>query len=52
MEAKNSAESFVIQIDKDKVSSLIDIFGGDFSFLAKHLKIIDDRMVLVNPNFN
>lgn len=31
---------------------MIEIFGGDFSFLAEHLKIIDDRMVLVNPNFN
>lgn len=42
----------MIQIQKDKVSSLVNIFDGNFEYLAEHLKIVDDRMVLVNPNFD
>ena len=50
---ERSNESFVIEIrGADKVESLINKeFGGDFNLMASHLKIMNKRMVLLNPRF-
>jgi len=29
----------------------MDVFSGDFHHLANHLKLMNDRMVLVNPKY-
>lgn len=44
-------ESFVIEIrGADKVDALINKeFGGDFDLISSHLKIMNKRMVLLNP---
>jgi hypothetical protein len=46
-------ESFVIEIrGAEKVDSLIGKeFIGDFELMASHLKIMNKRMVLLNPRF-
>ena len=44
-------ESFVIEIDATRVGQLLEVFQGDFKQLATHLKLMNDRMVLVNPKF-
>lgn len=45
-------ESFVIEIENSKVAQLMEVFAGEFDQLIDHLKILNDRMVLVNPRFN
>ena len=42
-------DSFVIEIQPDKVEALINEFKGDYALLAEHLKIMNKRMVLLNP---
>ena len=46
-------ESFVIEIrGADKVEALITKeFGGDFDLMSQHLKIMNKRVVLLNPRF-
>lgn len=44
-------ESYVIEIEAEKVQSLLDEFHGDASLLATHLRIMNNRMVLLNPKF-
>ena len=44
-------ESFVIDIESDRINKLMEVFQGDFFHLANHLKLMNDRMVLVNPKF-
>lgn len=44
-------ESFVIEIERDKVPVLLNEFGNDAGRLAEHLKIMNNRMVLLNPRF-
>ncbi len=44
-------ESFVIEIEKEKVPMLLNEFRNDASSLAAHLKIMNNRMVLLNPRF-
>jgi len=44
-------ESFVIEIEREKVDPLMEVFEGQFDHLIDHLKLINDRMVLVNPRF-
>ena len=48
---ERAQESFVIEIrGADKVDALINKeFGGDFEAMANHLKIMNKRMVLLNP---
>lgn len=47
----NGNESFVIEIEGARVPQLMDVFQNDLRALADHLKIMDERMVLVNPKF-
>jgi hypothetical protein len=47
----NGSDQFVIEIESNRVSTLLDVFSGDFHHLANHLKILDNRMVLVNPKY-
>lgn len=49
--AQHSArsDSFVIEIQADKVQPLISEFGSDYGMMAEHLKIMNKRMVLLNP---
>ena len=47
----NGPEYFEIVIEKMKVKELLDVFCGDYQHLANHLKLMNDRMVLVNPKF-
>ena len=42
-------DSFVIEIQADKVQQLVNEFEGDYGFMAEHLKIMNKRMVLLNP---
>ena len=42
-------ESFIIEIEKGKVESLLAEFDGDLTYLAQHLKLMNKRMVLINP---
>jgi hypothetical protein len=50
---ERSNESFVIEIrGADKVETLMNKeFGGDFELMSTHLKIMNKRMVLLNPRF-
>jgi hypothetical protein len=50
---ERAGESFVIEIrGQEKVDSLVNKeFGGDFDRMATHLKIMNKRMVLLNPRF-
>ena len=42
-------ESFIIEIEKSKVEGLLHEFEGDLALLAQHLKLMNKRMVLINP---
>lgn len=42
-------ESFIIEIEAPKVDALVNEFGGDLAYLAQHLKLMNKRMVLLNP---
>lgn len=42
-------DSFIIEIEFSKVDHLINEFNNDFSLMADHLKIMNKRMVLLNP---
>ncbi len=48
---ERAGESFVIEIrGADKVESLVNReFMGDFQLMAGHLKVMNKRMVLLNP---
>ena len=39
----------MIEIQNDKVDTLSSEFKGDYSIMAEHLKIMNKRMVLLNP---
>jgi len=43
------ADSFIIDIENMKVNHLINEFMNDFEVMANHLKIMNKRMVLLNP---
>lgn len=42
-------DSFIIEIEAPKVGQLIQEFGHDFNHMANFLKIMNKRMVLLNP---
>lgn len=42
-------DSFVIEIQSSKVQQLVNEFDGDYGLMAEHLKIMNKRMVLLNP---
>lgn len=42
-------DSFIIEIEAGKVEHLMNEFNNDFSQMAAHLKIMNKRMVLLNP---
>ena len=42
-------DSFLIEIEANKVQHLITEFGADFFNMANYLKIMNKRMVLLNP---
>jgi len=42
-------DSFIIEIENKKVDHLIHEFTNNFDFMADHLKIMNKRMVLLNP---
>ena len=42
-------ESFIIEIEKSKVEGLLAEFDGNLAYLASHLKLMNKRMVLINP---
>lgn len=44
-------DSFIIEIEAAKVQHLLNEFTNDFSLMASHLKIMNKRMVLLNPKF-
>lgn len=44
-------DSYVIEIETSKVDQLMEVFDGSYDKLINHLKVLDDRMVLVNPRF-
>ena len=46
------AESFVIEIDNSNVDTLLRQFNGNLALLSQYLKIMNNRMVLLNPNFS
>ena len=42
-------DSFIIEIESSKVQNLINEFRNDFFQMCSHLKIMNKRMVLLNP---
>lgn len=44
-------DSFIIEIESQKVQHLLNEFNADFYQMACHLKIMNKRMVLLNPKF-
>jgi hypothetical protein len=44
-------DSFIIEIEASKVEHLINEFMGEFDTMASYLKIMNKRMVLLNPKF-
>lgn len=44
-------DSFIIEIENTKVDHLITEFNHDFPMMANFLKIMNKRMVLLNPKF-
>ena len=42
-------DSFIIEIEQQKVGHLISEFNNDFLLMANFLKIMNKRMVLLNP---
>ena len=42
-------DSFIIEIEAAKVQHLLNEFNNDFNLMAQHLKIMNKRMVLLNP---
>ena len=42
-------DSFIIEIEASKVPHLISEFDNDFLKMANFLKIMNKRMVLLNP---
>lgn len=42
-------DAFIIDIEASKVGHLVNEFGNDFQIMASHLKIMNKRMVLLNP---
>lgn len=44
-------ESFIIEIEKNKVGGLLQEFEGDMGYMAQFLRLQDKRMVLINPKF-
>jgi hypothetical protein len=44
-------ESYIIEIEASKVDNLLNEFSSDFMKMASHLKIMNKRMVLLNPKF-
>lgn len=42
-------DSFIIEIEAPKVGKLIQEFSNDFNYMANFLKIMNKRMVLLNP---
>lgn len=47
----NGYEGFEINIENEKIQALMQLFEGDFNYLANHLKLMEDKMVLFNPKF-
>jgi hypothetical protein len=45
-------DSFIIEIEAAKVQHLLSEFLNDISLMASHLKIMNKRMVLLNPVSN
>ncbi len=45
----SKSDSFIIEIQNSRVEQLVNEFGGDYSLMAEHLKIMNKRMVLLNP---
>jgi len=45
------SDVYTIEIDRKRVSALMEVFEGSYRNLANHLKLMSDRMVLVNPKF-
>ena len=43
------ADSFIIEIESVKVGHLLKEFQHNFESMASHLKIMNKRMVLLNP---
>lgn len=44
-------ESFLIEIERSRLQHLLQVFQDDYGYLAKHLRLMNERMVLVNPKF-
>ena len=42
-------DSFIIEIESSKVDHLLNEFANDREMIADHLKIMNKRMVLLNP---
>lgn len=45
------SDSFVIEISDQKVSNLVSEFSNNYAEMAMHLKIMNKRMVLLNPKY-
>lgn len=50
-QSQNGPESFIIEIQPDKIEGLLAEFNSQFPLMADHLKLMNNRMVLLNPKF-
>ena len=35
---------------KEETDSVLDLYKNDFAVMAEHLRIIDDQLILLNPD--
>ncbi len=42
-------DNFVIEIQQEKIQALTNEFSQNYTMMAEHLKIMNKRMVLLNP---
>lgn len=47
-----SDQEFEIEIESRRVDPLLRLFNNELEGVAEHLKLMNDRMVLVNPKFD
>ena len=48
----DTPESLLINLTMDKAEPILTEFDSDFELMANNLKVMDKRLVLLNPKFN
>lgn len=48
----DSPESLLINLPTEKAEPILNEFSSDFELMACNLKVMDKRLVLLNPKYN